>query len=197
MTAALLAVALSGCTPGSHDPAPGSAAASTAPRPAAPQLAPAGVSDMIRAVVACMSDRGWTGHASADSITWETLPSSQRDQFKADHEACDEESAHLMPEPAPLTEALLLLNYQRAEAAAACYDTNGFAHEDLPSYQQFKERFYADDPYITSFVLHTTRAPEFDTAQRTCPEPYDFFFDPTTRLYAEDVDYAAYERTAP
>jgi hypothetical protein len=157
---------------------------------------PAGVAEYNEAILACMGSRGWNGTAAADAITWEPVPLDQGSQFEADNDACLAASQDLAPDAAPLSTALLELNYDRTQAAYDCYVANGLPAEDLPSFQQWRDLYDAGTPYGVSSVLLSQDPAAVQRASSTCVEPYDFFFDPTTRIYESEVDYAAYEASA-
>lgn len=191
----LLVVGLTGCAGEPPLPSPSSSEGpAVSESEAGGQVPlPAGVVEYNEAILACMRDRGWDGFASGDSITWDPVPLDQGSQFEADSEECIEAAQGVAPISAPMSNALLELNFDRTQAAYECYVQNGLPAEDVPSFQNWRDLFERGTPYQVSSVLRAQDPAAADAARATCPEPFEFFFDPVTRIYESQVDYAAYE----
>lgn len=142
-----------------------------------------------------MSAAGFRGIVGPDSIEYDPYPSEQRSQFQDASEKCELEVAPLAPVSAPITEALLRLNYDRNEAAAQCLRDNGFSVPTIGSYQEWLDDLYADspyDPFAEIRVAELSGGPTVMSAELKCPAPARFFLTPTSVIYEDEVDYAAY-----
>lgn len=200
LAAIALALLLGACTAGPQQDAEspgGTSGAAPAPSdlPDSALLQPPGTEEYTSAIAECMIAAGFGATVTSDSITYDPIPSEQRSQFDAASEICVSEAAPFAPVSAPITEALLRLNYDRDEAAAECLEDNGFSVPSLGSYQEWLDDLYADAPYD---AFADVRASELSggasvlSAEQKCPAPARFFLDPTTMIYESEVDYEAY-----
>lgn len=180
---------------GGPAPAQGNA---QSPDPLADILMPQGQAEYTAAIAECMAAAGFANTVSGDRITYEPTPSEQRSQFEAASAACSTEALERFPVvDVPITDALLLLNYERNVAAKRCLEENGLTAPELGSYQEWVEDLYAGDDYnVMEDVLagELSGGPSATFVERTCPAPARFFLDPVTPIYDDEVDYEAYRR---
>ena len=203
LAAIALALLLGACTAGPQQNAEspeGTSGAAPAPSelPDSALLQPPGTEEYTAAIAECMIAAGFGATVSSDSITYDPIPSEQRSQFDAASETCALEAAPFAPVSAPITDALLRLNYDRNEAAAKCLEENGFSTPSLGSYQEWLDDLYADAPYDAFADVRASELSGGATVQsveQKCPAPDRFFLDPTTMIYESEVDYEAYRRS--
>lgn len=164
--AALAALSLTvGCGADGGDPP--SAETSPTVRP--------GSEESMRALVACMQERGWS--ASYDerdgSMLVEDVPDSQRDAYAADNEECEIESGAVPGADAPppeLTDEQLHELYLHELDTADCLRELGVSVPDAPSEQVFKDTYSTGEAYYAYESVSGVDQETWERYNEECPQ---------------------------
>ncbi|QUW18649.1 hypothetical protein [Agrococcus sp. Marseille-Q4369] len=185
-----VALGLSACStePNELSPAPTEDALDQSPGPAPAAQPGPNLTEYHEAVATCLQAAGWAVTASSQFVYAE-VPLGQESAYEEAAGTCESDNVSLIPDGAPVDDALLRLNHERHEAAYNCLLDHGYSPDALPAFQSWVDQRSGDRPYRTYAGVDPDQV---IAAMEVCPEPESVFVYPEIEIYAEQVDYAEY-----
>jgi hypothetical protein len=121
--------------------------------------------DLSVARAACMRELGWEVEVDPDGVSRTEVPEAQDDVFNADSDACLKQLG--VDTARALTDQEVSWLYEYSRISADCLRDAGYAVEDTPSFQRFRD-LYATNPWFPWSGVPPEQAP---AAIEKCPTP--------------------------